>query len=136
MLLRYGGISLEELRTVCDLVEVKKVDPNKPNAPGQLLHHYAPQIPIKFINEVNFGKINNKKIGALFFKKRSINYKFTQVEILSEKGDLREAAANLFFHLHELETKNLDMIVVEPIKQEGLGIAIMDRLTKATNRYK
>ena len=49
---------------------------------------------------------------------------------------MQEAATNLFFHLHELEVKDLDLIIVEPVEEKGLGIAIMDRLVKATNRYR
>ncbi len=135
-LLRHGGISLEQLSEVCDSVEVKKVDSKNPNAPGQLLHHYAPNIPMKFISNVSTKEIEGKRIGGLFFKENSTDIDFTYVEFLSQAGDMREAAANLFFHLHELEGKELDIILVEPIEERGLGIAIMDRLVKATNRYR
>lgn len=135
-LLRHGGISLEQLREVCGSVEEKVLDPEKPNAPGQLFHHYAPNIPMKFISEITEAEINGSKLGGLFFKENNSDIKFEHVEVLSKDGNLREAAANLFLHLHELENKNLDLILVEPIEENGLGIAIMDRLVKATNRYR
>jgi L-threonylcarbamoyladenylate synthase len=53
------------------------------------------------------------------------------VEILSSRGDLREAAANLFACLHRLDRSGTDMILAEPVPEEGLGAAIMDRLRKA-----
>ena len=136
ILLRHGGVSIEELREVCDFVEEKELDPAKPNAPGQLLTHYAPNIPMKFIEEINSKNIEGKRIGGLFFKENNTQFNFEHIEFLSKAGDIREAAANLFFHLHELETKNLDLILVEKVELVGLGIAIMDRLIKATNTYK
>jgi L-threonylcarbamoyladenylate synthase len=136
LLLRHGGISLEQLQKVCDSVEVKEIDPNKPNAPGQLLQHYAPKIPMKFIDNISETELEGKRIGALLFKENNSNINFKHIEFLSKSGDMREAAANLFFHLHALEDKELDIILVEPVKKNGLGIAIMDRLTKAANRYK
>ena len=136
MLLRHGGISLEQLQEVCDSIEVKEINPNKPNAPGQLLQHYAPKIPMKFFDDISLKELDGKRIGALFFKENNYDINFKHVEYLSKSGDMREAAANLFFHLHELEVKELDLILVEPVETKGLGIAIMDRLTKATYKYK
>jgi len=135
-LLRHGGISLEQLREVCDSVEVKNIDTEKPNAPGQLFQHYAPNIPMKFISDTSKKELNGKKVGGLFFQENTTEIDFVHVEFLSHGGDMREAAANLFFHLHELEEKELDLILVEPVEEKGLGIAIMDRLVKATNRYR
>ena len=53
------------------------------------------------------------------------------VEILSEKGDLREAAANLFAAIRRLDAQRLDLIIAEPVPETGLGRAIMDRLRRA-----
>ncbi len=135
-LLRHGGISFEQLKEVCNSIEIKEVDFNKPNAPGQLFHHYAPKIPMKFISEILPNELDGKKVGGLFFQKNTTEINFSHIEFLSVAGDMREAAANLFFNLHKLETKNLDIILVEPVNKKGMGIAIMDRLVKASNRYR
>jgi len=135
-LLRPGGISIEQLEEVCGKIEIKQPDSNNPVAPGQLLNHYAPNIPIMFLDEISEQNVKDKKIAGLFFKENRSTLKFEQVEILSPSGSLHEAAANLFHHLHTLESTNVDMIIVEPVEESGLGIAIMDRLLKATNRYK
>ncbi|MEE2944528.1 MAG: Sua5 family C-terminal domain-containing protein, partial [Pseudomonadota bacterium] len=50
---------------------------------------------------------------------------------LSEAGDLREAAANLFHHLHKLDAAKAKAIAVSPIPNQGLGVAINDRLKRA-----
>lgn len=135
-LLRPGGIALEKIESLVGVVEIKKADVTRPDSPGQLLHHYAPTVPIKFLNEVDSKEIEGKKIGGLFFNEKKSTIEFSFVKILSPAGNMREAAANLFHHLHELEVLNLDLIVVEPIEETGLGIAIMDRLKRAANRYK
>jgi L-threonylcarbamoyladenylate synthase len=56
------------------------------------------------------------------------------VEVLSETGDLREAAANLFAALRKLDMLGLDRIIASPIPEKGLGIAIMDRLRRCATR--
>ena len=53
------------------------------------------------------------------------------MEILSRTGDLKAAAASLFSKLRHLDSVGLDLIVAESVPEEGLGIAIMDRLRKA-----
>ncbi|MCX6174917.1 MAG: L-threonylcarbamoyladenylate synthase [Ignavibacteriales bacterium] len=133
-LLRPGGLSKEEIENEIGKIKTRKVDINKPTAPGQLPFHYSPQTPLKFFNKKFLDK--NKKIGALFFKENKIDFPFVDVKLLSMAGDLREAAANLFSHLHELEKSNLDLILVEPVEEKGLGRAIMDRLRKAANKLK
>ncbi len=50
---------------------------------------------------------------------------------LSARGDLDEAAANLFGHLRALDAKGAQMIAVMPIPDDGLGEAINDRLRRA-----
>ncbi len=131
-LLRPGGLSKEEIENEIGKIKTGKIDPHRPSSPGQLSFHYSPNTPLKFFNKKFLDK--NKKIGALFFQENKIDFKFAEVKFLSATGDLREAAANLFSHLHELEKSNLDLILVEPIEEKGLGRAIMDRLKKASNK--
>lgn len=134
-ILRPGGLSREEIENEIGKVEVISKFSIRPNAPGQLPFHYAPSIPLYFLTDENLKKYSSKKIGALFFKNENLNHNFDSVRILSEKGDMKEAAANLFKYLHELEKEEIDLILAEPVEEEGLGVAIMDRLNKGTNRF-
>ena len=134
-LLRPGGVSEEEVESIIGGIETGIVNLEKPNAPGQLLYHYAPSIPLYFLNSQMIEKNKGKKIGVLFAKKQNVNYDFTSVKILSEKGDMKESAANLFKHLHDFENENIDIIMVEKVEEHGLGLAIMDRLKKAAKRF-
>lgn len=135
ILLRPGGLAVEDIENIVGRVSIPKTPTNSPIAPGQLQFHYAPQIPLKFFNEVNITDYEDQKVGALFFKNNFTKIKFSDEKILSPKGDLREAAANLFAHLHDFEIKALDVILVEQIEETGLGKAIMDRLRKAANKF-
>jgi L-threonylcarbamoyladenylate synthase len=133
--LRYGGLPVEEIEELLGEKIDLKQNAVSPNSPGQLKSHYAPNIPIKFIDEVDIDKINRAKTGLLLFKENKFGNDFATVKILSSAGNLREASANLFTFLHELENENIELILVEKLPLEGLGRAIMDRLQKAVNRY-
>lgn len=135
-LLRHGGLILEEIESVAGKISIKPNNVLKPNSPGQLQSHYSPSIPLKFLSPEILNDIKGKKAGAIFFKQKNIDYDFKVEKILSANGDLREAAANLFSYLHELEKEDIDIILVEPVEETGLGRAIMDRLRKASNKYK
>lgn len=131
-LLRPGGLSKEDIEKEIGEIKTGKTNPQKPNSPGQLLSHYAPNAPLKFFDKKFLD--NNKKIGMLYFKEKRVDFPFSEERVLSVNGDLREAAANLFNHLHELEKSGLDLILVEPVKETGLGLAIMDRLRRASQK--
>ncbi len=61
---------------------------------------------------------------------------FKETEYLSKTRDLKEAAINLFGILHKLEDNpKIDYIVAESVPQEGIGRAIMDKLSRAAHRY-
>jgi L-threonylcarbamoyladenylate synthase len=134
-LLRPGGIPLEEIESVIGPVEVKGTE-EKPSAPGMLPRHYAPRTPI-FIgkSERKLVLSNDKKVGLLAFREPEKAQGFYYIEILSKKGDLREAAANLFAAIRRLDALNLDRIIAEPVPEVGLGRAIMDRLRRASSSH-
>lgn len=135
-LLRHGGLILEEIEAVVGRVISKPHNTANPNSPGQLASHYSPSIPLKFMSEETINESKGKKTGAIFFKEKRTHQRFSSEKILSSNGNLREAAANLFSYLHELEKENLDVILIEPVEETGLGRAIMDRLKKASYKYK
>ena len=134
-LLRPGGVPLEEIESIMGKVEISPIE-EKPSAPGMLLRHYAPRTPIVLDwDKKDLHFYEDKKIGLLVLQKPKNNVQFHSVEVLSKKGDLREAAANLFSAIRRLDALNLDLIVAEPITEVGLGRAIMDRLRRATSKW-
>jgi L-threonylcarbamoyladenylate synthase len=70
----------------------------------------------------------------IFSQASESDTRFAAVEVLSPSGDLREAARNLFAALRRLDALGLARIYAEPCKEEGLGLAIMDRLRRCAAR--
>jgi L-threonylcarbamoyladenylate synthase len=129
LLLRAGGLSREDIEAVIGPVASAAPDPHRPQAPGQLPSHYAPRTRLVLLPG-RAPAATRERTGLLAFSDPQDGY--AAVEVLSPSGDLREAAAHLFACLHRLDARGLDLIVAEPVAEEGLGLAIMDRLRKAS----
>jgi len=137
VLLRPGGVTLEEIESIIGRVELSPGNKEKPSAPGMLPRHYAPRTPIVLDwSKKNFDSYSGKKIGLLVFQEPKNFLKFHQIEVLSKRGDFREAAANLFSAIRRLDALNLDLILAEAVPEVGLGRAIMDRLRRASGVIK
>jgi L-threonylcarbamoyladenylate synthase len=132
-LLRPGGLSLEEIESVIGPVDVSASRNSVPTSPGMLPKHYAPRTPIVLDPQAGSDAYRNKRVGLLSFRRPQGSLSFQHVEVLSEQGDLRQAAANLFAALRRLDASHLDLIVAEPLPETGLGLAIMDRLRRASH---
>jgi L-threonylcarbamoyladenylate synthase len=132
-LLRPGSITLEQLRAVIGPLSRSSSVADQPTAPGQLARHYATQTPVTILTSVEARPTltKNERAGLLVFSQASTtDRRFAAIEVLSTTGDLREAAHHLFAALRRLDAQSLDRIYVEPCLEEGLGMAIMDRLRR------
>jgi L-threonylcarbamoyladenylate synthase len=119
MLLRAGAIPCEAITEVLGLAPIAPND-MKIQAPGQLASHYAPQTPLRL-------NITAPPADATMIGFGEVPGHFT----LSTKGDLVEAAANLFDMLHKADKRGAACICIAPIPHHGLGAAINDRLSRA-----
>jgi L-threonylcarbamoyladenylate synthase len=143
-ILRRGPITDEQLSEFADIVNVTVTQ--RISAPGQLPSHYTPTTPFRLIdNAAVFLPQKNQRVGLLAWSSacpRPMSSQpqtgrsdaFAAIRNLSDRGDLREAAANLFRYLRELDALGLDLIVAERVPSWGLGAAIMDRLERASHR--
>ena len=128
VILRAGGLAKEELEAYTgEKVYLSGGNPNHPTAPGQLLKHYAPSLPLRInvspaeVQEdefyIGFGDIQSARLN------------------LSPAADLKEAAANLFAFMREAEKhRECAGIAIAPIPETGLGLAINDRIRRASFR--
>jgi L-threonylcarbamoyladenylate synthase len=131
-ILRPGPISFEQLATFGNVRATAMRE--RPEAPGQLRSHYAPRTPFLLVPRLDaFTRPTGKRIGMLSLTGETIG-NFTVSRSLSPTGDMREAAANLFRCLRELDDAGLDLIVAEQMPDSGLGVAINDRLRRAAAR--
>jgi L-threonylcarbamoyladenylate synthase len=124
-ILRSGGIPTEDIAQSFIILESEPSRENAPTSPGQLLSHYAPNAQLRMNATaprddeymIGFGDVTGQ-----------IN--------LSSDGDLVTAAANLFAYLHmadeDAQTLGATKIAVAPIPMHGLGVAINDRLQRAS----
>jgi L-threonylcarbamoyladenylate synthase len=131
VILRPGGVPIEEIEAVIGPVERGPEAVKGPEAPGQLPSHYSPSIPVYLAGSIREIDFSRDDAGYLLFKKPAVAIPENRTEILSADGDLKEAAANLFSSLHRLDGMNIRVIIAEAVPEQGLGIAIMDRLRRA-----
>lgn len=127
VLLRYGSILKHEIEAIIGpVLTPEEITKNTQiTAPGQLESHYAPHLPVRL-------NVTTPQKGEAFLTFGPVLKKDDTVFALSDKGDLIEAAANLFKLLYEADNpEKFTSIAVMPIPRQGLGLAINDRLTRA-----
>lgn len=131
-ILRRGPITAEQLAEFGEVDIVRASQ--KISAPGQLPSHYAPKTPLRLIdNAESFPPVKDRRVGLLAWNASIPEERFAAVRTLSQRQDLREAAANLFRCLRELDELDLNLIVAERVPAQGLGAAILDRLERASH---
>jgi L-threonylcarbamoyladenylate synthase len=132
-ILRRGPITAEQLSEFANVDTVASTQ--KISSPGQLPSHYAPKTPLELIDiGENYFPQRHGRVGLLAWRPIKSFQRFAAVRQLSQEQDPREAAANLFRYLRELDARGLDLIVAERVPSRGLGAAIMDRLERAAHR--
>ncbi|HEY2032079.1 MAG TPA: L-threonylcarbamoyladenylate synthase [Rhizomicrobium sp.] len=122
VLLRLGAIAREDIEKIAGPLAMPGA---KISSPGQLINHYAPRAALRLnAREVKPGE-------ALLAFGAPVPEGARVTSNLSATGDVKEAAANLFAMLRELDASGADAIAVMPIPEKGLGEAINDRLRRA-----
>ncbi len=121
-LLRPGAVTRADLERVVGVVD--EAGGHQGRSPGRLSLHYAPDAPVKL-------DAPGPEEGDAFLAFGATPHAGANVFNLSEAGDLREAAANLFRMLREADRLNPKAIAIAPIPDDGLGEALNDRLRRA-----
>ena len=124
-ILRPGGITIEQLEKVLHRKLKLKNFLKNIKSPGQLGFHYSPGIPVRL--NAKYPKKNEAFLQFLGKTKNKNNY-----FALTKNGNMREAAKNLFSILRLIKKKGYSSIAVSKIPNKGLGLAINDRLKKAS----
>lgn len=130
--LRFGGLSQEDIEQVIGQVHVQTYSSSHPAAPGMLLNHYAPSVPIKPFECFASGAYT--KAALLTLKPKE--YEGMDVFPLSASGSLLEASKHLFALLRKLDSQDYDIIYYQEVPDIGLGRAINDRLRRASAKYR
>jgi L-threonylcarbamoyladenylate synthase len=133
VLLRAGGVPLEEIEALVGPVQHATPVDDKPQAPGQLKHHYAPRKPLRLVDDTAEIPVH-ADVGWLAFGPNLAPTFPGIVENISPTGDLREAAANFFRALRKLdENPRVTRLYSARLPAHGLGLAINERLERAAH---
>jgi len=151
IVLRPGGTPVEEIESVIGEVMLGKealaeirLDKYLARSPGTKYKHYAPRAPLILIEGSDLGKVRlkvqetaddlkrqgKKKVAIIAPSARG--YKADVVESLGDREDLEQIAKKVFPALREMDEQKVDAIVVEKVETRGLGLAIMNRLRRAS----
>ena len=134
VLYREGSCTIAEIEKITGKLLMAKSNSKTLAAPGMLKKHYAPATPLIVTSNYRkeLEKHLNKKVGVLTFNVVKTKLPNTVYSSLSENDSLKEAAANLYAKLIDLDTMNLDLIIALYVPNKGIGSAINDRLNRAS----
>lgn len=134
---RKGGIPVEDIIDVLGPVVLKSESTSNPQAPGTLKSHYAPRKPLvlgaldQLLEQYAEQHPALLLFGEPFRQEVPAGHQFQ----LSSKGDIGEAAQRLFAGLRILDgLPEAEVILASPLPEKGLGMAINDRLRRASYR--
>jgi L-threonylcarbamoyladenylate synthase len=150
-ILRPGGTSHEALKKILGKIELhpiavaeEAVPVEKARSPGMKHKHYAPNAEVIVVEgEVSATMDTVKelaelyerkgyKVGVLATDETASCYRVDVVKSLGSRSDLTVVAKNLFRLLREFDAEGVDVIIAESVPAEGLGLAVMNRLRKAS----
>lgn len=149
--LRPGGTPLEALKKILGDVKLhplvaaeEEVPVGKARSPGMRYKHYAPKAQVVLVE----GKVpavmatvtslisdywfRDKRVGVLATDETAWAYAADVVKSLGSRRNVDAMAANLFRLLREFDEENVDVILAESVPTGGLGLAVMNRLRKAS----
>lgn len=149
LILRPGGVTLEMLReihsgiSIDEAIKGKPKNDLKPKAPGMKYRHYAPKAKLKIIRgnkEKTIDKIKeivdnciekSKNVAILCTNENVSKFHKGRVISLGSETALEDIARNLFEALRRCDDLGVDIILCEAFQEQGVGVAIMNRLNKA-----
>lgn len=150
VILRPGGVTLEMLKEIDENIEIdeaikgKPREGLKPKAPGMKYRHYAPKAKLKIIKgntKKTIEKIeeivqnyrdNQKKVAIITTEENKTKFNNEIIISLGSEKNLEEIAKNLFETLRFCDDLKVDLILCQAFEEEGVGLAIMNRLNKAS----
>lgn len=134
VLFRDGSCEIAEIEKITGKLLIANSNAATPRAPGMLKRHYAPNTPL--ILTANYKNVleqnKHKKVGILTFSFIENDSETVIYKCLSDNKSLKEAAANLYATLIDLDAMDLDLIIAVYLPKKGVGKTINDRLERAS----
>ena len=124
-------------------VEVYSESKTPERSPGKYPQHYSPLAKVilvendllqkeKTIEIASDMESKGHKVGVMAKQEHEDAYRSFNVKILGPEEDFKICASRLFSTLREFDSESMDIIIAESIVEKGLGLAIMNRLRKAS----
>ncbi|MCK4308390.1 MAG: threonylcarbamoyl-AMP synthase [Candidatus Atribacteria bacterium] len=141
--LRAGGISVEQLEKVIGQVKIGEELERGFRSPGMLNSHYSPRAKLILVEEkkgtqvkeirrlASEYKAQGFKVGIMAKGENQSKYNGFEVKVIGKGTELETCAANLFAVLRSFDKEGFEIIIAEGLEEQGLGLAIMERLRKA-----
>lgn len=150
VILRPGGVTLEQLRQLLGAVGT---DPSLltgvagnviPRSPGMKYRHYAPRARVivieghldKVVEEIIRLSVKYEeegvRTGILATDETRERYRTGEIVSLGSRNNPGTIASNLFHSLRYFDDRDTEVILAEAVEGEGMGLAIMNRLNKAS----
>lgn len=146
-ILRPGGVTLEDLRVIIPNLEIDdgmETDMTQVKSPGQKYTHYAPSQEMRlFVGDMdNIVKTiktaakelekDHQKVGIIATEETKDLYENSMVLALGSRNNKEGMARNLYEIIRTMDASDVDVILTEGIENDHMGLAIMNRLTKAS----
>ena len=154
MLLRPGGTPFEALKKVLGDMKLhpfvqaeQELSLGEIRSPGMKHKHYAPKAQVILVEGdvsavkakvkelAESCKAKGEKVGVLATDETQTAYHADVVKSLGSRSKLVAVAHNLFRLLREVDAENVDVIIAEGVSSDGLGLAVMNRLRKASGYH-
>jgi L-threonylcarbamoyladenylate synthase len=131
---RLGSLELDDIATVLGYIpEIVHGSTEKPLTSGMVKFHYATQTPLYFMDEF---PLYEADAVYLFLFEIPSGFEGLNSRILSENKSLKEVARNLYAFLHTADASGAPKIYIERPPNEGIGRSILDRLQRATAKFR
>jgi L-threonylcarbamoyladenylate synthase len=154
LLLRPGGTPFEALKAVLADLELHpfvmsetEISVAKARSPGMMHKHYAPKAEVILVEGDTEDMVATIKGLAADYKEKHLNvgilatdktqatYNAHIVVSMGSRSNVSTVASSLFRLLREVDAQGVDVILAESVPQEGLGLAVMNRLRKASGYH-
>lgn len=149
MILRPGGVTIEDLKEIIpnvtqDLGTIKESEDLVPKSPGQKYRHYAPKAEMRvytgevddIVKSINQAcdelKLQGRKIGIMATEETKDRYNVGIIKLVGTREKKETIATNLFDVIRQFDDEDVDIILAEGVEADHIGIAIMNRMMKAS----
>jgi L-threonylcarbamoyladenylate synthase len=123
LILRSGAITIEHIRAIIPEAHLAEISPDQPRSPGLKHRHYSPRANVRLLTD-----LQNDRGKAAYIGLRSAPGSFELTRICA---DVDEYASALYEFFRECDRRGIETVYCEAVAEEGIGVALMDRLRRA-----